>query len=192
MALSRRGPIKLDVAMAIPHDVLSSAPVGGALAPGGATFRIWAPRASAVYVSGDFNGWKQDAGSSLVQIGGGHWATFIPDLEDGAQYKFFIDGPGSSGYKRDPRGRVLTFQPAFPLANCIVRDPSRFPWHQAHFTPPRFNDLIIYQLHVGTYDIPAGDSDGSFLDVTKQVPYLAELGVNAIELLPIQIGRAHV
>jgi 1,4-alpha-glucan branching enzyme len=81
---------------------------------------------------------------------------------------------------------VLTFQPAFPLANCIMRDPTRFPWHQAHFRPPAFNDLIIYQLHVGTYDIARGDSDGSFFDVVQRVPYLADLGVNAIELLPIQ------
>ena len=128
----------------------------------------------------------QDANSSLVQIGGGHWATFVPGLQDGDQYKFYIDGPGSSGYKRDPRARVLTFQPSFPIANCIMRDPSRFPWHQAHFTPPAFNDLIIYQLHVGTYDVPAGDSDGSFFDAIQRVPYLADLGVNAIELLPIQ------
>lgn len=128
----------------------------------------------------------QDANSSLVQIGGGHWATFVPGLQDGDQYKFYIDGPGSSGYKRDPRARVPTFQPSFPIANCIMRDPSRFPWHQAHFTPPSFNDLIIYQLHVGTYDIPAGDSDGSFFDAIQRVPYLADLGVNAIELLPIQ------
>lgn len=55
---------------------LADAPMGGTLVPGGATFRIWAPRANAVYVSGDFNGWKQDGGSSLRQIGGGHWASF--------------------------------------------------------------------------------------------------------------------
>ena len=133
----------LATAMTIPHDVLANAPVGGTLVPGGATFRIWAPRASAVYVSGDFNGWKQDANSRLVQIGGGHWATFIAGIQDGDQYKFFINGPGSLGYKRDPRARVLTFQPAFPLANCIMRDPSRFPSRQAQFRPPAFDDLII-------------------------------------------------
>jgi 1,4-alpha-glucan branching enzyme len=40
---------------------LTKAPMGGTLVPGGATFRIWAPRAKSVYVSGDFNGWKQDS-----------------------------------------------------------------------------------------------------------------------------------
>jgi 1,4-alpha-glucan branching enzyme len=165
---------------------LVKAPIGGTLVPGGATFRVWAPRAIAVYVSGDFNGWRQDAGSRMDQIGGGHWASFVPGLNDGDQYLFYINGGGTSGYKRDPRARALTFQPAFPFANCVLRNPGRFPWHQARFAPPAFNDLIIYQLHVGTYAIAPGNPGGGFLDVALRVPYLASLGVNAVELLPIQ------
>ena len=53
-------------------------------------------------------------------------------------------------------------------------------------TPPAFNDLILYQLHVGTYAIAPGNGDGKFLDVIQRVAYLASLGVNAIALLPIQ------
>ncbi len=94
---------------------LANAPMGGTLVPGGATFRIWAPRANAVYVSGDFNGWRQDAGASLGQIGGGHWAIFVPGLKDGDHYLFYVNGIGTSGYKRDPCARTLTFQPAFPV-----------------------------------------------------------------------------
>ena len=165
---------------------LANAPMGGTLVPGGATFRIWAPRANAVCVSGDFNGWKQDGGSSLRQIGGGHWASFVSGVKDGDQYLFYVNGVGTSGYKRDPRARSLTFQPAFPFANCVLRNTDRFPWHEARFVPPTFSDLIIYELHVGTYDIASGNSDGSFFDVIQRVPYLAALGVNAVELLPIQ------
>src|SRR5947209_8197331 len=121
---------------------LANAPMGGTLVPGGATFRVWAPRASAVHVSGDFNAWKQDAGSSLGQIGGGHWALFMPGLKVGDQYLFYVNGVGTSGYKRDPRARLLTFQPAFPFANCVLRSPTRFPWHQARFAPPAFNLII--------------------------------------------------
>jgi 1,4-alpha-glucan branching enzyme len=172
--------------MTNPQPPLANAPMGGTLAPGGATFRVWAPRASAVHVSGDFNGWKQDAGSNLGQIDGGHWAIFVPGLKDGDQYLFYVNGTGTVGYKRDPQARLLTFQPAFPFANCVLRNPARFPWHQAPFVPPAFNDLIIYELHVGSYDITPGNPDGSFFDVIQRVPYLAALGVNAVELLPIQ------
>ena len=154
--------------------------------PGGATFRVWAPRARVVYVCGDFNGWKQDASCQLSPIGGGHWAGFISGLKDGDHYLFYIIGSGSSGYKRDPRARLLTFEPPSPNARCVLRDPSRFPWHVSGFRTPAFNDLIIYQLHVGTYSISPGNDDGAFLDVALRVPYLASLGVTAIGLLPIQ------
>jgi len=160
--------------------------MGGTLVPGGANFRIWAPRAKTVYISGEFNGFKQNEACRLNPIGGGHWAGFVPGLKDGDQYLFYINGLGTQGFKRDPRARSLTFQPAFPFCNCVLRDPSRFPWHETGFRPPAFSDLIIYQLHVGTYSIAAGSKDGCFLDVIKRIPHLAELGVTAIEPLPIQ------
>jgi 1,4-alpha-glucan branching enzyme len=121
----------------------ANAPMGGTLVSGGAIFRVWAPRANAVYVSGDFNGWTQDGGASLRQIGGGHWANFVSGVKDSDQYRFYVNGVGTSGYKRDPRARTLTFQPAFPFANCVLRNPDRFPWLEAQFVPPAFNDLII-------------------------------------------------
>lgn len=160
--------------------------MGGTLVAGGATFRIWAPRAKNVYVSGDFNGWRHDSSSLLNQIGGGHWAGFLPGLNDGDQYLFYIDGIGTSNYKRDPRSRALTFLPSFPGSNCVLRNASRFPWHETSFHPPAFNDMTIYQLHVGTYLIQPGNNDGSFLDVITKIPYLAALGVNAVEPMPIQ------
>ena len=169
-----------------PQPDLTNAPIGSTLVPGGATFRVWAPRAKTVYVSGDFNSWKRNGDDQLQPIGGGHWAAFIPGVKDGDQYLFYVNGLGTDGYKRDPRARMLTFQPAFPLANCVLRDPRRFPWHDTGFRPPAFNDLIIYELHVGTYSIKPGNPDGYFVDIIQRIPYLAALGVNAIELLPVQ------
>jgi 1,4-alpha-glucan branching enzyme len=58
--------------MSIQPSEFLHAPVGGTLVPGGATFRVWAPRAHAVHVSGDFNGWKHDTTSRMAPIGGGH------------------------------------------------------------------------------------------------------------------------
>jgi 1,4-alpha-glucan branching enzyme len=172
--------------MTTPQPDLTNAPLGGTLVTGGATFRIWAPRAKNVYVSGDFNGWKQNASCLLNPIGGGHWAGFVPGLKEGDQYLYWVDGTGTTGYKRDPHGRELTFLPAFPGSNCVLRNPFRFPWHETGFRPPAFNEAIVYQLHVGTYSIAADGKDGSFLDVILKVPYLAALGVNAIEPMPIQ------
>jgi 1,4-alpha-glucan branching enzyme len=165
---------------------LLQAPMGGTLVPGGATFRVFAPHAKAVYVCGDFNNWTRDASCQLAPIGGGHWAIFIPALRDGDPYMYFVEGQGSSGYKRDPHARLLTIEPPFPQAHSVLRNPAAFPWHEVEFTPPPFNELVIYQLHVGTFDIKPGHGDGCFLDVIERVPHLASLGINAIELLPVQ------
>lgn len=164
---------------------LARVPMGGTLISGGATFRVWAPRANAVYVCGEFNSWPKSAGVPLTPIGGGHWAGFISGLKEGDQYLFYVDGCGSQGYKRDPRARELTSAPAFPHSNSTLRDPFLFPWHNPGFQTPAFNDLVVYQFHVGTFSIASRNPNSYFLDVAAKLPYLASLGINAIEPLPV-------
>ena len=100
-------------------------------------------------------------------------------------------GPGSTGFKRDPYAREISLSPVC-RTNCVVRDPDTYPWHDQGFGQPAFNDLIIYQFHIGTYygrDAAGNDDrrgrDCTFLDVIDRIEYLADLGVNAIEPLPI-------
>src|SRR5690242_18788574 len=117
----RPSPFGTTALITIPAPGLANAPMGATVVPGGAIFRIWAPRANSVWVSGDFNGWQQNDDCRLQRIGSmGHWAGFMPGLKDGDQYLFYVDGIGSKGYKRDPHARTLTFQPEFPHCNCEV------------------------------------------------------------------------
>jgi 1,4-alpha-glucan branching enzyme len=167
-------------------------PMGANLVAGGCTFRVWAPRAKAVYVRGTFNNWELIDAGLLVRDGNGYWAGFVPNVADGATYKFYVIGEGSEGYKRDPYARELALDPPFPHSNCVVRDPATYRWHDQGFRPPRFNDLIVYQLHIGTfYAADAAGNDrrprqvATFLDVLDRIEYLAELGVNALEPLPV-------
>ena len=104
---------------------------------------------------------------------------------------FWIDGEASQGPKRDPYARELTLKPDFPASWCILRDPAHYPWHDGGWRPPDFRDLIIYQLHVGTWwatDATGADArasrSGRFLDFATRLDYLRDLGVNAIQLLP--------
>jgi 1,4-alpha-glucan branching enzyme len=175
-------------------------PMGANLVPGGATFRTWAPRARNVYlVSGDAlngsatPGWTPSPGARLQPLGDETWAGFLAGAASGLHYMFWIEGEASSGLKRDPFARELTLDPAFPASYCVLRDPAAYPWHDAGWRPPEFRDLIIYQLHVGTWwavDAAGADlrttRDGRFLDVATRLGYLRDLGVNAIQLLPIQ------
>ena len=165
-------------------------PMGANVVPGGCRFRAWAPRAIAVYVSGPFNAWAQrQEASQLVKDSQGSWGGFVRNVKEGAEYKFFVVGPtGLEGYKRDPRARELSA----PDWNCIVRDPSRYLWHDAQFRASPFEDLIIYQFHIGTFYAvdPVGRDNrqghvAKFLDVLDRIEYLVELGVTAVQPLPI-------
>ncbi len=158
-------------------------PMGATLVADGATFRAWAPHARTVHVIGEFNAWTRDDGSLLTRDANGHWRGFVPGVRDRHRYLFYVVGEGSEGPKRDPYAREL--ETPFP-AECIVRK-ADFPWHENGYRTPPFEDFVIYQLHVGTFFTPnLPRKGGTFLDVARKIPHLAELGVTAVQLLPIQ------
>lgn len=172
--------------------IQASTPMGAELVGGGATFRLWAPGAKEIYVifhDFDAQAEKNDA-HLLARDSNGYWAGFFPDIKDGTPYRFWVVGHGGEGFKRDPYARELAMQ-GYPDCNCIVRDPHSYPWHDQGFHPPAFNDLIVYQFHIGVFyakneqgkDIRAGRVS-KYLDALDRIPYLADLGINAIMPLP--------
>src|SRR3954452_25378802 len=179
-------------------NVQSNTPLGANLAPGGATFRTWAPSAREVYIA-----LKHQAGTPaalfakhpdhlLTKDAAGFWSGFVPNINDGDLYRFYVIGTGSEGFKRDPCARELEFN-GYPDCNCIVRNPADYPWHDSGFRPPAFNDLVVYQFHIGVfYDKDDLGRDirrhrvCKILDVVDRIEYWADLGVNAVMPLPFQ------
>lgn len=158
--------------------------MGANLVSGGATFRLWAPRAKEVYVCGVFNQWARNDASLLVKHADGRWNGFMPGAQDGHTYKFYVVGTGTEGFKRDPYARDLTN--VWPNPDCILRSAGTFPWQDWSWRTPDFRDLVIYQLHIGTWYGPNREGRvAKFLDVLDRIEYLSDLGVNAIEPLPI-------
>ena len=158
-------------------------PMGANLLGDGATFRVWAPHAHSVHVLGDFNHRQRNDASLLTRDDHGHWRCFIPGVRDRHRYLFHVVGDGGEGPKRDPFAREL--EKPFP-SDCIIRK-SDFPWRQTAYATPQFHNFVIYQLHVGTFFTPnLPQKGGTFLDVARKIPHLAELGVTAIQLMPIQ------
>jgi 1,4-alpha-glucan branching enzyme len=155
--------------------------MGATLVGSGATFRVWAPNATAVHVRGSFNDFSVQEEALLVEDHAGHWRGFIDGVADGSLYKYWITGPAGAGWKRDPYARELLE----PNWDCIVRQ-GDFPWHETGYRTPSFHDFVIYQLHVGAFHTPRFPKTGTFLDVADKIPYLANLGVTALQLLPIQ------
>jgi 1,4-alpha-glucan branching enzyme len=148
--------------------------IGAILYQGGATFRVWATFANAVFVAGEFNNWSQTT-TPLYQEGGGYWSADVPGVQARHEYKFFIP---NAGWRIDPCARAVTSS----VGNGQVYDPN-FLWTNAFEMPP-WDELVIYELHAGTFpDHPT--AAGSLLDaVIADLDYLRNLGVNAIELLP--------
>ena len=174
----------------LPNILVSNTLMGANLTPSGATFRLWAPMAKAVAVRGNFTGGLD---YPLSPSADGYWFADVPGVKEGDQYKFYAEGAGGVGDKRDPYARSLTVDPPFPHCNCIVTRPDTFQWHDRAFTTPAFNDIVLYQLHVGAfYSVDQNGVDrrrerpGRFLDLLFRVEYLSDLGVNAVQLLPIQ------
>src|ERR1700741_4172817 len=88
--------------------ITPNTPMGATLVDGGATFRVWAPRAREVYVAlGDTRAYRPLPGDRLVEgPSPGHWAGFMPGVGEGDYYRFYVVGAGEA-LKRDPRGRGL-------------------------------------------------------------------------------------
>ncbi|WP_231590754.1 alpha-amylase family glycosyl hydrolase [Hymenobacter terrenus] len=144
----------------------------------GTTFRVWAPNAEAVAVIGTFNKWA--AGKNPLQPEtGGYWAIDVPEAKPGDEYKFHITHQGREFDRNDPYARQVTNS----AGASVVHDPA-FDWGDDNFHMPAWNELVIYELHVGTFNAPDADSVGTFLSVAEKLPYLRDLGINCIELLP--------
>lgn len=169
-------------------NISPSTPMGASLCPGGATFRAWAPRAHAVYVNGTFGGTTRNGPDPNLPLenSGGYWAGFLPGVADGDTYIFLVVGDASTGTKRDPYAREMAVDHPLPECSCVVRSDSAYPWHDAAFVTPDYSNMIVYQLHVGAYDPTSNNTRAStFLDVIERLEYLAALGVNVLQPLPI-------
>lgn len=176
------------------QNISRTTPNGATLVEGGATFRVWAPRATAVYLNGrlaDAVYDQQTEDRLLSKDAVGYWTGFQPGAQDGDQYRFWVVGLGSSGYKRDPYARELARADEFPSCFSVLRASDAYPWHDAGFRTPDFSDMVIYQAHIGTYAVRNAGIASNFLDVAVKVPYLAALGINVLQPLPIDEQEAN-
>lgn len=174
----------------------ANAPMGATVREGGTYFRVWAPNADAVHVmlvdpsSAASSSWQPGVANRLTRDNAGFWSGFFAIVGYGWKYRFWTRGSGGEGFKRDPRAIELEFE-NYPNCNCRIIEPRDYPWHDQDFTPPAFNDLIIYQLHIGVFYAKRNGIDiranrvSKFLDVIDRIEYLASLGVNALQPLPV-------
>ena len=160
-------------------DIEKSKGMGAVPSDGITTFRVWAPHADTVQVIGSFNDWKMGT-VHLEREENGYWAGATELVEPGDEYKYLITNGDIELKRNDP----YAFEVTNSNGNSIVRSMD-FDWSDDAFQMQPWNELVIYELHVGTFNRKHPDKVGTFADVIEKLAYLKELGVNCIELLPV-------
>src|SRR5262249_26461984 len=104
----------------------------------------------------------------------GYYSGFLEDARPGDLYRYRLN---EEGLYPDP---VSRFQPQGVHGPSRVVDPTAFSWTDHSWEGRRLEDLILYELHVGAFS-----PEGTFEGVIRRLPLLADLGVTAIELMPL-------
>jgi 1,4-alpha-glucan branching enzyme len=147
----------------------------------GVTFRVWAPNANRIFVMGSFNDWKDDE-YEMEHENDGYWAVHVKSASEGDEYRYIIHNGEMKLSKNDPYARKMTNS----VGNSVVID-LRKDWQDHQFRLPSFNELVIYELHVGTFNREGLEDGqvGTFFTAAERLDYLKDLGVNAVEIMPV-------
>jgi maltooligosyltrehalose trehalohydrolase len=111
----------------------------------------------------------------LSSFEGGYFAGIHPEARTGSLYGFLLNG--DRRLLPDPASR---FQPQGPHGPSQVIDPTAFQWTDQEWRGLQMKGQILYELHLGTFT-----SEGTWSAAQQQLPELAELGITAIEVMPV-------
>jgi maltooligosyltrehalose trehalohydrolase len=144
--------------------------IGAQVVTGGVRFRVWAPEHERVAVVIDGRDFP------LEREAHGYFAATVAEAKAGTLYRYRIDGDEET--YPDP---VSRFQPEGAHGPSQVIDPTRYQWRDQHWRGiPSTKGRVFYELHVGTFT-----KERTYAAAIEHLPALAELGINTIELMPV-------
>ncbi|MCC7176813.1 MAG: malto-oligosyltrehalose trehalohydrolase [Acidobacteria bacterium] len=140
---------------------------------GGTRFRVWAPGHQSVTLT------IERTGDTTLRVplgvqGNGYFGETVAGVGAGARYRYALDDEGPFP---DPASR---FQPEGVHGPSEIVDAARFAWTDHGWPGVALEALVIYELHVGTFT-----PEGTFRAAADRLPYLRDLGVTAVELMPV-------
>lgn len=137
---------------------------------GHCSFRVWAPSAQGMELLLK----DRPTGFPMEKDSQEYWSIEMKDISPGTRYKFRIEGQLE---RPDPASR---YQPDGVHSWSAVVDHRTYQWEESSWEGLNLEDLIIYELHVGTFT-----PQGSFEAVLSKLDHLLKLGINAIEIMPV-------
>ena len=145
---------------------------GAEVRSNGTAFRLWAPAAATIELVLDCAGVRSNV--ALSRCDGGWFERVVAGVGAGARYAFRIDG---GTIVPDPASRA---NPDGVHAPSIVVDPRAHQWRDEAWRGRPWHEAVIYELHVG-----CATSDGTFAAAIERLDDLVDLGVTAVELMPV-------
>ena len=144
------------------------------MADGGALFRLWAPDAKRISLRLTVSTEVSPEVIPMARQAGGWFVLHHETAKPGDSYQFLIDGGLAVP---DPASRCQARNIHGPSVIC---NPLEYNWNDGEWRGRSWEEVVIYELHVGTFS-----PQGTFNSVTKRLDYLVDLGVTAVELMPI-------
>jgi maltooligosyltrehalose trehalohydrolase len=139
---------------------------------GRVTFRLWAPGAEKVELC--LQGAAPETRLHMAAEDEGWYGITTELAGSGFYYQYLING---KDYVPDPASR---YQPQDVNGSSQVIDPEAWPWQDHNWKGRAWESAVFYELHVGTFS-----EEGTFAGVRKHLDYLVDLGITAIQLMPI-------
>jgi maltooligosyltrehalose trehalohydrolase len=154
------------------HDEGWTLPWGATLTPGGSVeFRVWAPRVKRMSVQVLEDPVRIIA---MQRNDDGIFSCRVPRVAEGADYYYLLE---DLRQRPDPVSRC---QPSGVHGPSRVVHPRSFAWTDVAWSGLPLSDLVFYEVHVGTFT-----PEGTFEAVIPKLAHLRDLGVNALELMPV-------
>lgn len=142
--------------------------IGVTFQDGTANILVWAPKAHHVSIA------FQNSDHALTRHEFGYWKLITHGLKPGDSYEFVLD---HDKLLPDPASLA---QPDGVHGASLAMNTELFQWHDQQWKNEALDSYILYEIHVGTFT-PLG----TFAGVIEKIPYLKELGITAIELMPV-------
>ena len=149
-------------------------------------FREWAPNATRIWLTGEFNNWKRSEAYALHPVGDGNWEITLPSLflSHGMLYKLYIEWPGGGGERLPAYVTRAVQDPVTKVFCAQVWDPAE-PYRWKHGRAGKREHPLIYECHIGMAS--EEEKVGTFEEFRLNVlPKIIDLGYDTIQIMALQ------